>query len=120
MQERSSRYAASAGSEEIEVMPERQENDENRNPSDDDDYSPPSSSRPTASGQKRSIVNDLFDEEMDSKSSPSNQPMLETSVRDPSSLHQLTKSKYGLLQSLDADQLIERLIHVYLSPVEFT
>ena len=118
MKERSSRYATSAGSEEIEVMPERHENDENRNLSDDDDYSPPSSFRPTASGQKRSIASDLFDGEMHSKSSPSEQPMLATSANDPSSLNQLTKSKYRLLRCLDADQLIEHLI--YLSPFEFT
>ena len=41
MKEKASRYATSAGSEEVELIPDKQENDENQNSNnDDDDYSP--------------------------------------------------------------------------------
>ena len=97
MKERSSRYATSAGSEEIEVVPERQDNDENCGPS-DDDYSSPSGSRTSANNKKRSTAYGSFDGETDNNSPFNNQPMLTTSTQDISSLNPPIKSKYGLLR----------------------
>ena len=103
MKERSSRYAVTAGSEEIEVVPEGKEIDENRIPS-DDDYSPPFSSRSTVNNKKRCVTNNCFEEDVDDNSPSNNRPMLSTSVQDSSSpsLNALTKSKYGLLRYLFA------------------
>ena len=42
MKEKGSRYATSAGSKEVELIPDEQENDENQNNDDHDDYSPTS------------------------------------------------------------------------------
>jgi len=56
MKERASRYAVSAGSEEVELVPDEKENDENQddnNNNDDDDYSPPSMRRRTTNEIKK-------------------------------------------------------------------
>ncbi|CAF5178310.1 unnamed protein product, partial [Rotaria magnacalcarata] len=52
LKERASRYAASAGSEEIELLPDDQENDENQ-VSSDDEFSPSSMHRITKEIKKR-------------------------------------------------------------------
>ena len=51
MKEKASRYAASAGSEEIELMPEPKESSENRS-DDDDAYSPPRPRRQSGEREK--------------------------------------------------------------------
>lgn len=51
LKERASRFAASAGSEEIELVPDEKENDENKNC--DDDYSPPITHRMSNESKKR-------------------------------------------------------------------
>ncbi|CAF5174015.1 unnamed protein product, partial [Rotaria magnacalcarata] len=55
--ERASRYAASAGSEEIELLPDDQENDENQ-VSSDDEFSPSSMRRITKEIKKRVMASE--------------------------------------------------------------
>ena len=57
MQERASRYAASAGSEEIELIVASKENDENRSNS-DDNYSPPRNRRTTMEKTRECLSNE--------------------------------------------------------------
>lgn len=54
MKERASRFAASAGSEEVELVPDEQENDENQD--DDDDEYLLSSMHRTTKGIKKPVV----------------------------------------------------------------
>lgn len=58
MKEKASRFATSAGSEEITLMPESKENEQNRS-DDDEDYSPPRPSRKNIEvGRERNLFDD--------------------------------------------------------------
>ncbi|CAF3940111.1 unnamed protein product, partial [Rotaria sp. Silwood1] len=81
MKERASRYAASAGSEEVELVPDVQEDNENQGINkDDDDYSPPSMRRTTKEIKKRVMTSEQSESQTEILSSNINDQPVTTDV----------------------------------------
>ncbi|CAF5075511.1 unnamed protein product, partial [Rotaria sp. Silwood1] len=106
MKERASRYAASAGSEEVELVPDVQEDNENQGINkDDDDYSPPSMRRTTKEIKKRVMTSEQSESQTEILSSNINDQPVTTDVYSGSPSSCLLKKNTLVDRQLNFDRL---------------
>ncbi|CAF1199852.1 unnamed protein product [Rotaria sordida] len=106
MKERASRYAASAGSEEVELGPDEQEDDENQCINkDDDDYSPSPICRTTKEIKKRVMTSEQSKSQIEIISSNIDDQPMTTSAYDGSPNSCLLKKNPLVNRQLNFDRL---------------